>query len=374
MAKRRRIEVIQADVFIEGQTWKLVLELNIQSIFLTHELRVRLDDTMRAITPNLPGPPSIGKTLHVAGSLPSPLSASQTSTFTPANSRVTDDGRMVLFTVPREMPEGMYQVEVAFEFRTVITPEKIRIAVTINRHRKVVGTYEFEGMHVGGPSSARANLVDFLMAPGQRFLFARSRNQLVLPYDSLSPILPKVQQMPESTVWGTTWPNEVQFWNSQSGLDFLAHQVRGDISQRDSVPRRIVVSPSGLNVPKQLGDLFLAELDVQQALGIDARIVEPDDLIGGPTGGLCAPLCLGTNLGVVYSGFASGTEEATQARLVVGDDVLALRELYDARQLKGELFSEYRRRHPRPVELDGYVTRRLTAVKARAAVLAGRPL
>src|SRR5258708_29949957 len=96
-------------------------------------------------------------------------------------------------------------------------------------------------MEVHTVKSAKHSLVDFMIKPDDRFFFSRQREALIIPHDWFCEILPSLQHEGGSTIWGTTWPYELPFWNSSGAVDFLARQVI-DFENTGSISRRIAIS------------------------------------------------------------------------------------------------------------------------------------
>lgn len=355
---------------LKDGAWELDLTVRVGRVLLDHELWVYLDSSVHVTPPALQ--PDTVTTSATASVSTRPVSVSRSRTHAPVGYRLIEN-KIISFAIPSRTRAGVYSFAAPIRFTADLVPERVTLRVAMRRLRREIVIGSFTGLYLGTTRSLRANLVDFLTTPGQRFLFAIHGSHVRLPYSAFSTVLPEVQYLPDSVVWGTTWPQEVAFWNSDSGLDFLAHQLRSYLAD-DAKPRRIAISPSAQEIPTALAEWYMAELEVQHRLGVDIRIVEPEHLVDELGTSTEALLCLGGSLAISYSQIDGPDMTTTRATLRLGDDVSALRDAYDAIQREGTDWADYQRKYQVSPQRSRYVAARLGAVSTRANLLSARAL
>jgi hypothetical protein len=347
-------------VFVDNDYWQLEIALICPAYAVRARAEIKLDSSMRAVPPQR----GSGLTEWTVG-----LQGVQPTVgvkFTTGGSRVevAPDQRTVSISLPFGAKRVEHVIRVPFRFLGTILPRRIAIEVTGRSVGSPPARTSYEGVYLGSASSVAGNLVDFLKDSRNRFFFGRQGVAPQVLYESLSKVIPAAQRLSGAIVWGTTWPHELDFWNSPSGVDFLAFQIV-DLAAGRGIPRRIAICPFALEVEQVMAQRFIAELEVQYSLGVDVRILEPARMVDDLDGVAEALLCLGDRLGVLYSGILAPGGKGTTAQLLFGDEIETARALYDASQLSGRPFAEYLLSYPRPQTLNSYVRRRIRIVRAR---------
>lgn len=356
-------------IFFENGSWQFEIELVSPAHTIRARSEIKLDQSMRVV-PTQHDTTPMEWSVGLQGVQPT---IGVKFTVGAKGMQVSPDQRAVTVSLASGSKRVGQTVRVPFRFVSAILPRRIVIEVSSRGIGGSLGRATYEGVYLGSASSIAGNLVDFLKDPRNRFFFGRQGTTPRVVYDALSTVIPAAQRLPGSIVWGTTWPHELDFWNSPPGIDFLARQ-NIDLVDGRGTPRRIAICPFSLEVKPELAYRFLAELEVQRRLGVDIRVLEPTRMTDDLDGTADALLCLGDRFGVMYSGILAPQGQGTTAQLLFGDDVDNARKLYNASQLGGRPFAEYLSSYPRPRSLDAYVTNRLDTVRARIQDLRRREL
>lgn len=107
------------------------------------------------------------------------------------------------------------------------------------------------------------------------FYFPSERRFLEVPlseYGPLSPLLAKVAGVP----WALTWPEELPYWISKEGTEYLALQLsRMTVSSALNSEIRLALCPYLLGTAEPLRADFLRELEVQSRCGISIKMITP---------------------------------------------------------------------------------------------------
>jgi len=346
--------------------WKLELLVSYAKAWSDTQLTVQLDDSMRATPPaaelDQVQSTKLGASLIPVTSLSTEVSKERARKLY----HVSPNQSLVTMRLPRTDVDHTVRIEVEFRFIKLRPPDKIFLSVDLRNTLGRMLKFVFEGLYLGIRGSVRHSLVDFMISPADRFLFSEREDALILPHDWVSDVAPIMQRRQTSIVWGTTWHDEMPFWNSAEGVDFLAYQVI-DLELGGGASRRIAISPYGLGAEVSTANNFLAEMEAQALLGVDVHVLEPDHLFEELSNLGQGLLCLGENMAAFYSNIIQDANSPTSAKVLFGDEAREAKSIYDPVQNTGVPLKDFLNANPLPPQYGQYVRARVRLVRARVA-------
>jgi hypothetical protein len=292
---------------------------------------------------------------------------------------VSADLTRVQATLPRSFvaPDVVQWSVPFFWVNPAVLPRRVTLHLDVSTFGITRHRHTLVGLHLGSSAGIQANLLDFVATRGDWFYFPGGADLPSVMYETLSPLVAPLQDLPDTTVWGTMWPHELPFWRSFEGIDFLAQQVLG-LERDERRARRIAIDPltdgsssSSSSSSSTLAMDFLAELEVHFRCGVDIRVLESAALAAELGNAGDALLCLGGTLGVYYREIWAGTKESRAALMLDSAGIATMREQYDTMQRSGVPWRAYvgRRILWTSIPRRDYIEARVSAVRARAKQL-----
>lgn len=338
-SRRRASQLItllseETSIIDVGRNPALELTWKVNSRFGVAAVEVYLDSSMYAI----PADYQEGVSVEFTYGIPS-LSLAQVDPV------VSDNRKAVKFKVHNvslhlNAKGSVQRKRIPFEWvNPSRVPEKVEIVVVA---RSLLSKIHKETL-IG--YNATTSIVKFLTHRNDSsFYFPKQSPVYSIPYWVFSKDAALYQSQPNTTVQSITWPNELAYWLSPEGEQYLISQVRKiDARSPLTAPTRIAICPYESSAPITVRTLFMREMEAHSRLGVRVSVITPEALSKIISDKNSIAL-YGNGLGLDFEGTDSELSEGFLSLMLDSRRIRELGQKYAAINRLSTCWSEYKNR------------------------------